>query len=323
VRVGQFLYMTLLAAATCLVAAAAFAQAAAGTPPPSLADTLAGDAKEDYEVGRRLYESGDYSGALAKFQSAYRVSGDPRLLWNAAVCERAMQHYARAVALVRRYLDSHSPLIEPLAERAARDFLAAAETRTAHLDVQASEPGAMVGVDGEPQGAVPLAADLRIDLGPHRVTVTKEGFAEYATTLTVVTSAEVHLTAVLTPIASPEGGLIVRAGSGDTIAVDGSAVGLGTWTGTLPIGSHTVRVTEPESSPFETEVVVEQHRIRSIEVSLRPVRRAVALPVWAWIAGGAVLAAGAVTAGYFVFKTSETTTAAPTILGSIDTVRVP
>lgn len=322
-RIGGFILAAVLGAALWLVAPAAPAQTSEGAPPPSLADMLTGGAKEAYEAGRRLYESGDYSGALAKFQSASRASGDPRLFWNAAVCERAMQHYARAIALVRRYLDSHSPLITPEAERDAHDFLAAAETRTAYLDVQASEPGALVTVDGEPQGSTPLAADARIDLGTHRVTVTKDGFAEYGTTLTVVTSEPVHLTAILTPVAPPEGRLAVRAGPGDTIAVDGTPLGIGAWTGPLPVGPHSVRVTEPGSIAFESEVVVGEHQTRSVDVTLRPLRRPAGVPAWAWVAGGAVLAAGAVTACYFAFKTSEPTTGPPAILGGIYTVHTP
>src|SRR5208283_2274641 len=97
-RTGLSLHPTTFAVALWLLAPAASGQTA-GWSPPSLADTLAGEARQDYQTGKRLYESGDYRGALGKFESASRLSGDPRLLWNAAVCERAMQHYARAVAL--------------------------------------------------------------------------------------------------------------------------------------------------------------------------------------------------------------------------------
>lgn len=322
-RLGGFIVRAVFGATLFLVAPEAVAQTSEGAPPPSLADRLTGDAKEAYEAGRRLYESGDYSGALEKFQSASRASGYSRLLWNAAVCERAMQHYARAIALVRRYLASHSSFITPEAERDARDFLAAAETRTAPFDVQASEEGASVTVDGEPQGSTPLAADTRIDLGTHRVTVTKDGFVEYGTTRTVVSSEPVHLTAILTPVAPPEGRLAVRAGPGDAIAVDGTPMAIGAWTGPLPFGPHIVRVTEPNSTPFESEVVVDEAQTRSVDVTLRPLRRRSGLPAWAWVAGGAVLAAGAVTACYFAFKTSEPTTGAPAIRGGIDTVHFP
>ncbi len=321
-RMGLLWHWAVFGAAFWFAAPAAFAQTDGRTSTRPLAETLGGEAKQDYESGKRLFEGGDYAGALSRFQRASRASSDPRLLWDAAVCERAMQHYARAIALVRRYLDSHSPLIGPEAERRAQDFLSAASARTAHLDVQSSEPGAAVFVDGEPLGTVPLAADARIDWGTHPLMVNKEGFAAYSTTLTVVSSADIHLTAVLVPIAHPEGRLAVHAGSKDAIAVDGSPVGVGAWTGVLPPGPHSVRVTEPDSSPFESEVVIEEHRIRPIDVTLRPARRAGGLPAWAWIAGGTVLAAGVITAGYFAFKPSEPQ-ATTLIQASIYTVHLP
>jgi hypothetical protein len=334
-RIGQFLpELLVFGALSAFFSPPAFAETPVAGAPAPLAETLTGDAKQDYEAGKHLYESGDYAGALSKFQSAAQASGDPRLFWDAAVCQRAMNHYAGAIALVHRYLDSHSPLIAPEATRKAQDFLGAAEARTARLDVQSSEPGALVSVDGEAQGAVPLAADARIDLGTHRLTVSKDGFVDYATPLTVETTADVHVTAVLAPMASsvalsvapsspsPEGRLVVRAGSRDTIAVDGTPLGVGTWTGTLAPGPHSVRVTEPDSIPSESEVVVEEHQTRSVDVALRPARHAARVPMWLWVAGSAVLAAGAVTAGYFIFKPSEPAAANPT-MGSIGTATLP
>jgi hypothetical protein len=319
-RTGLSLHPTTFATALWLLAPAAFGQTAASSPPP-LADTLTGEAKQDYEAGKRLYESGDYGGALGKFERASRSSADPRLLWDEAVCERAMQRFARAVALVHRYLDSHSPLISPAAERDALDFLSAAGARTARLDVHSSEPGATVLVDGERLGTVPLA-DARIDLGTRRVAVMKDGFADYEVTIAVDGPTDVHVSAMLVPLDAPAGRLVVRAGGANTIAVDGTTVGVGTWTGGLPRGAHSVRVSQPDSTPYETEVYVESRQTRVVDVTLRPARRHADVPVWAWIAGGAILAAGAVTAGYFLFKSAEPM-AAPTILGSIDTVRVP
>jgi tetratricopeptide (TPR) repeat protein len=245
------------------------------TAPPPLGQTLLGAAKADYESGRRLYERGDYAGALAKFQSASRTSNDPRLWWDAAACEAAMKHYARATTLVRRYLDSHPRSFQ----REAWDFLQDAEASTARIRVEGcallceshgcecrpGEPGGLVSVDGEPIGAIPLPPDTRVDLGTHELTVKKDGFGEYSTALNVTGSAEIHVRAVLVPVAPPEGRLVVRAGSGDTIAIDGVTAAIGTWTGVLPGGPHSVRVTRPQASPFETEVVVEAYETRTLD----------------------------------------------------------
>src|ERR1700733_6393409 len=56
-------------------------------PPKPLSATLTGQAKADYDGGVLLYQDGDHATALQKFQHAYDVSKDPRLLWNVAACE--------------------------------------------------------------------------------------------------------------------------------------------------------------------------------------------------------------------------------------------
>jgi hypothetical protein len=245
------------------------------TAPPPLGQTLVGAAKAEYESGRRLYERGDYAGALAKFRSASRTSNDPRLWWDAAACEAAVKQYARATALVRRYLDAHPQSFE----REAWDFLQDAAASTARIGVEGCalvceshgcecrpvEPGGLVSVDGDAIGAIPLPPYTRVDLGLHQLSVEKDGFEEYSTALNVTGSAEIHVRAVLVPVAPPQGRLVVHAGSDDAIAVDGIAAGIGTWTGVLPRGPHSVRVTRPQSSPFETEVVVEAYETRTVD----------------------------------------------------------
>jgi hypothetical protein len=332
-RIGGFIVPAVFGAAlwlVALVAPAAQAQTSAGAPPPALGDTLAGDAKEAYEAGRRLYESGDYPGALAKFQSASRASGDPRLLWNAAVCERAMQHYARAVVLVRRYLDSHSRLITPEAAHNAQLFLDAAEPLTARLDVQSNERDAMVFVDDEPLGGVPLGPGARIDAGTHRVTVKKRDFNDYTVVLTVTGSAEVHVTAPLGAIVH-QGRVVVRAGGADIIAVDGVAVGVGTWRSPLPSGPHSIAVTAPGSRPFEWQIVVAENQTRAIDLNAVDVTTAASnrasapssagIPTWVWLVAGGVLAAGVITAGFVALKSPDPPTGP--MEGSVGLVQLP
>ncbi|MEO7034218.1 MAG: PEGA domain-containing protein [Polyangiaceae bacterium] len=285
--------------------------------PRPIAEALEGDAKREYELGRLLYNNGDFAGALARFQSAAKASDDPRLLWNAAVCQKALRHYAKAITLVRRYLASNSPLITPAAALTARAFLAAAEPLTARLDVSANVAEARVYADDELMGSVPLGADARVDWGAHQVVVKKQDYSDYAQTVTVSSSADVRVSAVLRPVVH-EGRVIVRAHAGDRIAVDGVVRAFGTWEGALASGRHTLRVTASGSRPYQEQLVVADAQTRGFDVTLEPAPRA-PLPTWLWLAGGTVLAAGAVTAGYFIFKPA----AQPTTRGSIDTVQAP
>jgi hypothetical protein len=202
--------------------------------------------------------------------------------------------------------------------------VAAAEPLTAPLAVHVSEPDADVLLDGEPLGRTPLPSELRADVGAHRVVVKKEGFVEASSDFQVTPAAPAVVEVVLQPVPRPEGRLIVHAREGDTIAVDGSVVGTGAWLGTVPSGSHAVRVTAPQFRPFAAEVVVPEGEARTVDVTLQALPRSGSVPTWVWIAGAAVLTAGAVTAGVLVFgNRSSESSAGPTTRGSIDTVGLP
>jgi hypothetical protein len=295
------------------VAAAATPTATFGPPPAGdlplppqpkpLAEALVGDAKRDYDAALILYQSGDFAGAGLKFQAAFDTSGDIRLLWNEAACQQALRHYAKAIVLVRRYLASHSPLITPDAEHNAVAFLDAALPLTARILLEVSDEGANVYVDDESVGKTPLDAETRVDFGTHRLIVKKEGFEDAERTITVTTSEDIHYKLMLAPIVH-QGRLVVRAGKGDNITLDGRFVAAGTYDGPVASGSHLLRVSATGARPFESPIVIEDNRTRAMDVALEPAPVSTGIPTWVWIAGGSVLAAGLGTAGYFIFKSS-------------------
>jgi len=273
-------------------------------PPKPLGEALTGIAKTDYEAALLLHQSGDFGGAAVRFQSAYDASKDVRLLWNAAACEQSLRHYAKAIVLVRRYLDSRSPLITAEAERNALAFLDAAIPLTARLIVESNEAGASVYLNDEHVGALPLDPDLRVDFGAHRILLLKPGFTEARQRITVTSTADVRVNVRLQPVVH-RGRLVVRAGKGDSIALDGHFVGLSTFDGAVPSGPHRLKVTAAGSKAFETRVMVEDDRTRAMDVVLEPAPSESGFPTWAWVAGGAALLAGAATVGYFALKSDD------------------
>jgi len=307
-------------------AAGAAPIAPASPPPPPLSEALTGNARQDYEAAKVLFDRRDFPGALVKFRSAFEAAGDPRLLWNAAVCEQSLHHYAKAIALLRRYVSyagSGSPLVSEESLGQARGYLTGAEPLTAPLTVHVSEPDAVVALDDEPLGKTPLPPDLRVDVGAHRIVVTKDGFVEVSTALSVAPPAPAVVDVVLYPVPRHEGRLIVHAGSGETIAVDGSGVGSQSWAGTVPSGSHTVQVTAPQFRPYAADVLVSDGDSRTVEVTLQPLPRSGGVPAWIWIAGAAAITAGAVTAGVLVSNSSSGGAPGATTRGSIATVPLP
>ncbi len=145
-----------------------------GVPEDSLAAALSGEARALYEIGRSLFEAKDYAAALPKFQRAYELSADPRLLWNVAACEASLKHWARALTLVDRYVAAEGPRLSETDRTKTERFHTAAKQFVATVTVTAPA-GAAVAVDGEPAGTTPLAGPLYLDAGKHRVVFTKPG----------------------------------------------------------------------------------------------------------------------------------------------------
>src|SRR5512138_2075700 len=132
---------------------------------PNLQASLPETARADFESAMMLAEDGDHRGALLKFQLAFDNSGDPRLLWDLAVCEKALRHYAKALPLVQRYLREAASMIST-SERQEADALAAAISEfVGPIRIETATTGATVLIDDVVVGKTPLAKSIVVDMG--------------------------------------------------------------------------------------------------------------------------------------------------------------
>lgn len=292
-------------------------------PPAPLAESLTGMAKAEYEAGRILYQDGDYGGAKLKFERAYELSKDARLLWNMAAADKNLRHYASVLRLLQRYQSEGGDALTEQDRQDARALIETVQAFVATLTVNVSQPGAEIRIDDQKVGESPLGEPLLVDMGPRRIRVSKTGYRVFeetrklaggeATTVDVELSAEVH-----------EGRLRVVAGVGDTIRVDGKVVGRGQWEGKLPSGAHTLSVSASGKRTYQTDVVIADDQLVTQRVTLeREVAAADAMrdrdsgPPWGWIAAGAALAAGIGVGAYFLFRDEGETRQAGAIPGTI------
>jgi PEGA domain len=243
--------------------------------PAALADTLTGEAKADYESGKLLYGDGDYGGARVKFQAAYDLAKDPRLLWNMAVCEKGQRHYAKVVGLTQKYLTDGGELLSQDDRSEAKDLLDAIESFTVALTLSVNEAGAEVAIDGEPIGTSPLAGPSVVDIGTREISVTKPGFKPFHSSVPVGGQKQASLQVTL--LAELHAGeLNVAVEQGGSISIDGKPVGRDHFAGKLKSGGHTLRVEAPGMVPYQSEVVVQDNEKRRIDVVLEPMRAAAA-----------------------------------------------
>lgn len=273
--------------------------------PPSLADTLQGEAKADYMSGRLLYDDTDFSGALVKFSSAYDQSKDVRLLWNMASCEKSLRHYAKVLGLVRQYLLEGDATLSASDKAEAQTLIGTIEPFTAALELTVTPSGARVTIDDQFVGETPLAKPVIVDIGVRKIAVQKDGFEPVTKELPVGGKPTVSLAIALVEI-QHEGKLVVRAQPGQEIFLDGTRMGLGIWSGKLTSGGHTLRVSAPEMRTYQTEILLRDNETRTIDVTLeREAKPSKGVPAWVWVSGGALLVAGAVVGGYFLFRPDD------------------
>ncbi|XXX78729.1 PEGA domain-containing protein [Sorangium sp. So ce134] len=279
----------------------AAAPAPATAPPAPLAETLTGTAKADYEFGKSLFGNGDFANAFIKFQRAYEISKDPRLLWNMIACTSKMHRYKQLLALVEQLRREDRGVLLPEDWARLADIERNARDLVGRLSFAVSERDAEVTIDGEPIGKTPLAGEVIVDSGARRVRVFKPGFKEHVRVESVAPGAQVVVDVQLAPQAHT-GRLSVVASPGDRIALDGKLLGQGRWDGAVPSGRHVLRVTAPGKVPYESEIVVQDDALSSLRVGLAPVERTGGTPAWLWVAGGALGVAVAVTLGVVLFQ---------------------
>lgn len=297
------------AAAAPAAPAAAAPAAAEAVPAPSepakpLAESLTGEALAEYESASLLYRDGDYAGAVTKFNHTYELANDPRLLWNIAVCEKNLRHYAQVHRLVTRYLAEGGALLTAEDRASAEALLSAIQSFVSSLNVSVKPDGADVLVDGKVVGKSPLPEALNIDMGSHIIGAQLEGYVEQKRTIELVGGRGTDVVFELQEVRHI-GTLRVVAGPRQEIYVDGKVVGVGQWEGELPSGTHRVRVTAEEKKPFESDVKVTDQQVSSINVSLSDVDKQSGGPMWPWLLGGGAVAAGLGVGAYFLFRPQE------------------
>ncbi len=288
----------------------------AETPPaetPSLSKSLTGMAKAEFEAGKVLFQDKDFANAIVKFERAYELSHDPRLLWNIALCQKNLRRYTRMMTTLGRYREDKSPLITDQDRKDASSLIETVKAFISPLTLSVSEPGARIFVDGEEVGKTPLSGPILLDVGKRKIRITKAGFKDQEKTLEVAGGGELSLSATLEKDLH-RGRLLVAAGADDLIAIDGKAVGRARWEGVLPSGGHTLRVSAPGMAIYQSEVTIQDDQLRRVEVTLNPLPKS-NLGTILWITAGVALTAGAAIGGAFLFQPTE----APAPLGTLGT----
>ncbi len=263
-------------------------------PPPRVRDLLEGEARASFDRGGELFRDGDFAGARIAYDRAQTLSGELRVAYNIAACDKALRKYARALSVLQASLDKGKDQLPAEHVALVRDTMRVLAPFVSTIAIESSEDGASVLLDGEPAGTTPLAAALTVDLGEHMIALEKPGYDGASTRVEVASDmpAKVRLRLLRTkPKEAPRADARLRIQVDEAtsrIYLDGKLVGSGAWAGNIVPGPHVVRVEREDRKPFAATVDLRAGEVRRLDVTL-PIE----IPRWAWITGGALLVVGA------------------------------
>ncbi|MBW2275963.1 MAG: hypothetical protein JRF63_00640 [Deltaproteobacteria bacterium] len=142
---------------------------------PVLAQGPEDEAREHFDRGIELHEQGRFEQAAVAFERAYQLKPSFRILYNIGQVENELGHFAAALSAYRGYLEQGGDEVPR-----ERGFKVKAEierlmTLVGQITFEGAKNGAIVLIDREERGRIPLDGPIPVDLGKHEVALEVEG----------------------------------------------------------------------------------------------------------------------------------------------------
>jgi tetratricopeptide (TPR) repeat protein len=208
-------------------------------------------ANRHFHTGVKLYQDGNYTGALAEFEAAYAIKPSARSLQNVALCLKALFRYAEAADKLGLLLDRHAAEIEVDERQAVRDASQELAGLVGMVTIEVVPPTARVTLDGQ---TVTSPEPIRLDVGEHQIVAEAPGYARLSRVLRVAGGQRGTERVVLEPTA---GFVLVEVGDPDAaIAIDGKAVAFDRYRGVIEPGRHLVQIYKTGHEPVQRRIEV-------------------------------------------------------------------
>jgi hypothetical protein len=225
-------------------------------------------AKAKFNAGVAMFQRENYPAALKAFEDSYRLNPKLSVLYNIAMCQKALFRYVDSIKTFNRYLSKGEGQIPTTKKSKALAAVDEMKLLVGTLIVENAPAEAEVLVDGEKVGILPLASPVMVDPGDHTVHVVKLGFDSFETKISVDSGANLAVRAELEPLVAK---LIVDCRAEDAvIKVDGKIVGGCPVVGDVSAGVHEVTVSSPTTKSYTRTVEVGPGGEMTVSVALVP-----------------------------------------------------
>lgn len=233
---------------------------ALAAPHPSLAQqpgaptpAQIAEAQGHLDRGVRLGNEGDWAGAFAAFEAAYRLSRNPVLLFNMAAAQEQRNQYVEALELLQRYRAEAPTRVLTRQASELDAALGRLRSRIGTVVLALDLPGLVVLLDGVERDPAALRSGLAVSAGPHVLLARAPHYDPHEERFTVAGTDRRTLEFTL---ARRQGDVLIDAvPAAVTVAIDGREVSAPRGAPLrIDEGRHRVRVSAPGYDPYETEV---------------------------------------------------------------------
>ena len=223
-------------------------------------------AKAKFQEGMALVKAENYPAALAAFEESYRILPKPGLLYNIAMCQKALFRYVDSIGSFKKYLSAMGANVKPDMKLSVDQALAEMEKLVGTILIDGAPDGAEVFVDDRPVGRTPLAEPLIADPGQHSIRVERDGYKPLRTEVNVASGAAIAVRSKLRAVAAWI--KIACQAEEAVVHIDGKVAGGCPYEGEVQPGEHEVKVLEAGKSPFIQKVEVAAGGTTAVAVTL-------------------------------------------------------
>ncbi len=130
-----------------------------------------------FSEGNQRYERGDFTGALVRFQEAYKLWRNRRILLNIALTQEKLDDLPGATANYERFLMESDRHKHAKRRTLIQGKLMRLQGKLGRIRLTCKQDGALVELDGKNMGLTPLPIHIYTKPGAHLLVVSRKGRA--------------------------------------------------------------------------------------------------------------------------------------------------
>lgn len=259
-----------------LVAAAAFlllsniAIARKGTE-ESAQEQEKAQAKAKFKKGIEYFKNENYASALVEFKNSYNLNAKSSVLFNIALCEKALFRYNDSIETFRKYM-IEAKKISQQERKEIEGLIQEMEQLAAKLTVLTDPDGVEITIDGKIKIETPFKTPVLLGPGEHTVEARKEGYQSVSKSLVLPEGVKKEIqiklkklkkVSILTVISSDkDAGASVDHGEKKSLPADFK----------LQAGNHVLTVESPGMISEERDVTIGEGEKLVLDIGLKPVK---------------------------------------------------